>query len=117
MDHPSRLFERIRRQQARPVLPRRDPTPATPAPVPAVSPAAPTPRTVSPALSRALPLSPAPPTFSTAAAPTPVAPVRPAGPCDDSAAPAPTPAPRPARSHTLYSQIMRSHDRMGTRHL
>ena len=35
----------------------------------------------------------------------------------------PTPAPtdagpsRPPRSHALYSQVMRSHDRMGTRHL
>ena len=40
-----------------------------------------------------------------------------------SEAPAPTPpdrpeAPaRPPRGHALYSQVMRSHDRMGTRHL
>ena len=37
--------------------------------------------------------------------------------------PAPQPAParpttaRPAGSHALYSAVMRSHDRMGTRHL
>lgn len=27
------------------------------------------------------------------------------------------PVPRPAGGHALYSQLMRSHDRMGTRHL
>ena len=116
MDHPSRLFDRIRRQQARPILPRRDPGSATPAPVPAVSHATMPPRAASPAIPRTPPLSPAPGAYSTAA-PAPIAPVSPAGPADDSAAPVPAPAPRPARSHTLYSQIMRSHDRMGTRHL
>ena len=77
MDHPSRLFQRIRRQQARPALPRR---------------------------------ADAPPPCS-APAPT-VAPANPSG-----EGSAPVPSPRPARGHTLYSQIMRNHDRMGTRHL
>ena len=29
----------------------------------------------------------------------------------------PAPAPHRPRGHALYSQVMRSHDRMGTRHL
>ena len=32
-------------------------------------------------------------------------------------APSPAPAPHRPRGHALYSQVMRSHDRMGTRHL
>lgn len=31
--------------------------------------------------------------------------------------PAPEETPRGARGHALYSQLMRNHDRMGTRHL
>ncbi len=50
----------------------------------------------------------------TTAAPAgiPEAPARPAGP--QAAA---GPVSRPAGGHALYSQLMRSHDRMGTRHL
>lgn len=32
-------------------------------------------------------------------------------------APAPAPTPAPTRGHALYTQLMRSHDRMGTRHV
>ena len=55
------------------------------------------------------PTAPASPTQSAA----PVAPVAPV-------APAPRvsqPVPRPVGGHALYSEVMRSHDRMGTRHL
>jgi hypothetical protein len=44
--------------------------------------------------------------------PAPSIPVAPATATTESAAPT-----RPPRGHALYSQVMRSHDRMGTRHL
>ncbi len=82
MNHPSHLFDRIRRQQARrPSSPRefRPPVPA------------------------------------------PTAPMNAPGEPEDITEPrridAPPPAPRRPAGHGLYSQVMRSHDRMGTRHL
>ena len=52
--------------------------------------------------------------------PTPAAPVTPA-PAPQSppppAAPAPARPPAPQPGHALYRELMRSHDRMGTRHL
>ncbi len=51
-------------------------------------------------------------------APAPIPPSAPVPPAPPAVDPAPTPAPAPPRTgHALYSQIMRSHDRMGTRHL
>ena len=90
MDHPSQLFSRIRRQKSRFAMSR-------PGREPAVAPA--------PAQSAVTPMS-----------------VQPADPRDAPAVQPPAePSTKmqsgPARSHTLYSQIMRSHDRMGTRHL
>jgi len=95
LDHPSQIFDRIRRQKARPALARRDwsaPAPA-PAPIPAAD-------------------RPAPPT-----APAPA--TMPSQPPAPSPAPSPAtpPAPAPTRGHALYTQLMRSHDRMGTRHV
>ena len=58
-------------------------------------------------------VAPAPtPLLAAPATPAPEAP-----PTPEPAAPTPRTAPRPAGGHALYSQIMRSHDRMGTRHL
>ena len=85
MNHPSQLFDRIRRQQAhRPSSPRDS---RAPAPAPAQP-------TAAPAAPRDLSTPPHPD------APTP-----------------PAPATRRPTGHGLYSQVMRSHDRMGTRHL
>lgn len=97
MDHPSQLFNRVRRHKARPALGQNGRDGVAPAPI---RPAAPL-------------MQP------TAEAPRPatVPPAQPAAPAENPAAsPAPTPR-RPPGSHALYSQIMRSHDRMGTRHL
>ena len=108
MDHPSQIFSRIRRQKARPPLPRqgRDIPLPSPAPVgmpfPAQSPA--------PA---EMPFPAQPPSVpAQAPAPTPTPAPTPVS------APTHPPAPaKPARGHALYSQVMRSHDRMGTRHV
>lgn len=99
MDHPSQIFSRIRRQKARPALPRQGRDIPLPAPAPA--------RAQFPAQSPAQ--SPTPmPSSTPAPTPTPM----------PSPAPTQSPAPaRPARGHALYSQVMRSHDRMGTRHV
>ena len=97
MDRPSQLFDRIRRQKARPGAAQHFPEARIPAPVAPVAPQAPAP---APQASPAAADSPAQP------APTPQEP----------AAARPTTA-RPAGSHTLYSQVMRRHDRVGTRHL
>ena len=95
MDHPSQLFSRIRRQKARPTLLRHGQDGVAPAPI----------QTALQAPARVPPQSPA------ASADQPQATVD----CDLSATSA---APvRPARGHALYSQVMRRHDRMGTRHL
>lgn len=89
MDTPRSLMKRIRISAAHPL-----PADAPCAPVPA--PVVPTPR------------APAPVPEAGPAPDAPAAPVpRPS---------APTPCPAPARGHALYSQLMRSHDRMGTRH-
>ena len=68
----------------------------------------------------AQPLSNAPRT----PAPAPVAPVAspPQGTSTSPVAPTPPvapvqPVPRPVGGHALYSELMRSHDRMGTRHI
>ena len=116
MDHPSHFFNRIRRQRARAPLPRQGrnvaPSPVAPAPFPAT--AAPPANLQADAIPRADDSVPsAVPTPSTQA---------PAAPAHVAPAEAPSQAspgipPRPARGHALYSQIMRSHDRMGTRHL
>ena len=108
MNDPRQLLTRARMHKNRTVLVRPDIRPAP----------APTPTSVPPMAN--LSANPAP------SAPSPV----PAGPSTTNSGPVPTPpapapaAPpagmttaRPAGSHALYSQIMRSHDRMGTRHL
>ena len=62
------------------------------------------------------PRTPAPapvaPTASQAAPGPQAAPVR-----QNAPAPNASPVPRPAGGHALYSELMRSHDRMGTRHV
>ena len=68
-----------------------------------------------PALRGATPVAPAPAPMS--ATPTPVPSPMPASRPAPGPAPARQVAPRPAGGHALYSQVMRSHDRMGTRHL
>ena len=94
MDRPSQLFDRIRRQKARPGAAQHFPEARIPAPV---APQVPAPaHQVSPAAA------------DSAAQPTPTP--------REPATARPTTA-RPAGSHTLYSQVMRRHDRMGTRHL
>ena len=108
MDHPSQIFNRIRRQKARPPLPRqgRDIPLPSPAPVGAPFPAqSPAPVGMPfPAQSPSVPAQ--------APAPTPAPTPTPAS------APTQPPAPaKPARGHALYSQVMRNHDRMGTRHV
>ena len=100
MEHPSQLFDRIRRRKARPDLPRQGGIPVVPAPI-------------QPAVSQApASVEPSPPVDRPS--PPPTAPVQGVGlqllPSTPSQA-------RPARSHALYSQVMRNHDRMGTRHL
>lgn len=101
MSNPREVMQKIRRRQQA-----GQPTanaPRTPAPMPAspVQPVAPIPR-VSPA-----------PVQSTSPAPAPVAPVQPNPPSADQ----PAARPIPHSGHALYSELMRSHDRMGTRHL
>ena len=96
MDHPSQIFSRIRRQKARPPLPRQGRDIPLPSPAPAEMP---------------FPAQP-PSVPAQAPAPTPAPTPTPAS------APTQPPAPaKPARGHALYSQVMRSHDRMGTRHV
>jgi len=97
MDHPSQLLSRARRQRARGTPFDGGRAPVTPAPQTSQATQVP-------------PVAPAPAPQATQAAPAPQA----------SPASQPTQAPqaRPApRGHALYSQVMRSHDRMGTRHL
>lgn len=70
------------------------------------------PRTPAPA-----PVAPAP-----QAVPVPQNPTVPQNPANSQNPPAPQaapaqPVPRPVGGHALYSELMRSHDRMGTRHL
>lgn len=90
MDSPSQLLDRIRRRRAHSEMPRRSPSPRVPAPAPAdPGIAAPAARNADPPGAQALPKEGA----------------------------AQAAAPRPAGGHGLYSQLMRSHDRMGTRHL
>ena len=150
LDHPSQLFDRIRRQKARPALARQGGGGVAPAPVRP----APTPAADAPALTaqgfNGIPAGSVSPTqgfngnpassvsqiqgfgngisagpvslmqgFGNGNPASSVSPIQRAG-NDISAGPdSPEPAApaRPARGHALYSQVMRSHDRMGTRHL
>ena len=89
MDTPRSLMKRIRNSAAHPI--------------PAGAPRVPVPAPIDPAPRIPTPTPDAGPAPDAPAAPVP----RPA---------APTPCPVPARGHALYSQLMRSHDRMGTRH-
>ena len=100
MSHPREILNRIerRRRHAQPL----SNAPRTPAPAP-VAPVVPTP-----------PAPPAQPTSPVASTPqgtstSPVAPTPPVAPVQ--------PVPRPVGGHALYSELMRSHDRMGTRHV
>ncbi len=95
MDHPSQLFSRIRRQKARPNLIRHGQDGVAPTPIQT---AVRTPAYVPPQPQAASPDAPR----SDAARDLPSSPAAPL---------------RPARGHALYSQVMRSHDRMGTRHV
>ena len=88
MSHPREILNLIERRR-RHAQPLSN-APRTPAPAP-VAPVVPTP-----------PAPPAQPTSPVAPTP-PVAPVQ--------------PVPRPVGGHALYSELMRSHDRMGTRHI
>lgn len=109
MSHPRELLKRARTQQARRTPPEPTRVPA-PAPVAQVAPTAPT----APVASVA-PVAPvAPVTSVTPIAPQPSA--IPANPPRPAPAVQPAPVPRPA-GHALYSELMRSHDRMGTQHL
>jgi len=94
LDHPSQLFNRIRRQKARPALLRQGQAGVAPTPIQT---AAQSPASVPPQPPASTPDPP-----QSAARDLPASPAAPA---------------RPARGHALYSQVMRSHDRMGTRHL
>jgi len=96
MSNPSEVFRRIRRRNAGFLRQPGSPSPTIPAPAPAggLAPAAPTP-----------PGKSAPPSSTPWDAPSrPTADGRRA-------------APPSASGHALYSELMRSHDRMGTRHL
>ena len=89
LDHPSQLFNRIRRQKARPTLLRQGQAGVAPTPI-----------------------------QTAVQAPVSVPQQLPAANSDTCDLPASPAAPaRLVRGHALYSQVMRSHDRMGTRHL
>ena len=97
MSHPREILNRIQRQRAQP-RPGQDARVPAPAPAGGLSPAA-------PPVSSAPSIPPDPP-----AARTPQAPPAPS-------VPPLQPVPRPVGGHALYRELMRSHDRMGTRHL
>ncbi|MBQ8110171.1 MAG: hypothetical protein IJ124_08445 [Clostridia bacterium] len=97
MSSPSDYFRHIQRRQT--ACPREKGAPRVPAPAPAGG------------LSPILPPRSAP-------SPVPRDPVQPPEDAPQEGVRAPAPAvSRPARGHALYSEVMRSHDRMGTRHL
>lgn len=109
MNNPSQLLNRARLQKSRDLPPRRSANVPVPAPLPPSAPP-----------SAAVPAAPACQCDAVPPAPSFV-PAAPASPAPD-ASPAPRPSgdaasPRRPQGHALYSQIMRSHDRMGTRHL
>ena len=95
MDHPSQLFNRVRRHKARPALGQNGRDGVAPVPI---RPAAPLMQPTAEAPGSATPDAPQ----SDAARDLPSSPAAPL---------------RPARGHALYSPVMRSHDRMGTRHI
>lgn len=108
MSHPREILSRIQRRQAHRDALRSLGAPRVPAPAPAGG------------LS---PVTPIPTTASTSASSMPIPSPTPA-PAMPASLPAPMPAPapiqppvRPAPGHALYSELMRSHDRMGTRHI
>lgn len=94
MDHPSQLLNRIRRRKARPALSLGSKAPRRPAPAAPIAPTSPAPA------EQAVPIDRSAPVLPGQSAPNPGL----------------TTA-RPAGSHALYSEVMRRHDRMGTRHL
>ena len=102
MNQPSQLLRRARQQRNRNLPDPRGFRPPAPAPAPAAIPSqsAPVPPTTPVPPPTPVPTLPEAPTAAVPPAPAPVAqrPNRPSG-------------------HALYSEIMRSHDRMGTRHL
>lgn len=102
MDQPSQLFNRVRRRKARPALRQNGRDAVAPAPI---QPSAPS---MKPTADASRPTAAPQPMFGP--------PAQPAAPAERPAAPTPA-LRRPPGSHALYSQIMRSHDRMGTRHL
>lgn len=120
MSHPREILSRIQRRQARRDALHTLGAPRVPAPAPAVglSPAAPLIPNHASTPSPSAPVSPPTPVPSTpipnpSSAPSTVIP---------NPVPTPTQAPvqpsaRPVAGHALYSELMRSHDRMGTRHL
>lgn len=61
------------------------------------------------------PVQPAPMPVTPAAQAAPSTPTAPIA--STTPASAPQPVPRPVGGHALYSELMRSHDRMGTRHI
>ena len=103
MNDPREILSRIQRRKR----PGATPPGANPARTPAPAPIQPPQTATVPQTTPALQAAPAPQT-------TPVpqtAPVSQAAPVPQAA-----PAPRPG-GHALYSELMRSHDRMGTRHV
>ena len=95
LDHPSQLFSRIRRQKARPTLLGHGQHGVAPAPIQTAGQA--------PAC-----FPPQPQAASTDSPQSPLDRDLPASPANPI---------RPVRGHALYSQVMRRHDRAGTRHL
>ena len=100
MNNPRDILAQIQRRQAHRDARLASGAPRTPAPAP---------------ISAGSPVAPAPAADAPVARPVPPAPTAQAG--APTPEPAAQPAPRPASGHTLYRQLMRSHDRMGTRHL
>ncbi len=107
MSHPREILNRIerRRRHAQPL----SNAPRTPAPIAPAAPVAP----IAPAAPVA-PAVPVPPLTPV----QPTSPVQPAAQVSQTPQAAPVqPVPRPVGGHALYSELMRSHDRMGTRHI
>lgn len=107
MTQPREILRRIQRRQARRDALRGLDAPRTPAPA---SPSIPTPH---PAPVPPPVPSPHQAAFSQSVPSPQPAPISPPAP---PVQPAPSPS-RPTPGHALYSELMRSHDRMGTRHL
>ena len=131
MNNPQEIMARIRRSRRQTSPPSRAGTPVpAPAPMtpPSGQPARSTPAPV--AFATSFPAASAPPTPTTPApaafaarppqAAVPVPPPAeeaPAGPGSAPGGDRPRLVSRPVGGHALYSELMRSHDRMGTRHI